>query len=206
MRKLYLAATIMALAATPSLATVTVASVDGASPYGAPATFQFNAATPQYSGTIYFDSVSGVRAQPAGSTGGYAAVGPANAQSSAILDLSSFAEINTITFLWGSVDDYNTLDVLGTGMSFNGGSMGVAPPSGNQTDPSSNRLVTLTFTGVDRSNVTGLRFSSTGNAFEFDNVNVAAVPEPASWAMMLGGFGLMGGVMRARRRSGTAIA
>ena len=28
---------------------------------------------------------------------------------------------------------------------------------------------------------------------------VAAVPEPASWAMMIGGFGLMGGVFRRRR-------
>lgn len=28
-----------------------------------------------------------------------------------------------------------------------------------------------------------------------------AVPEPASWAMMLGGFGLVGGAMRARRRA-----
>jgi hypothetical protein len=28
-----------------------------------------------------------------------------------------------------------------------------------------------------------------------------AVPEPASWAMMLGGFGLVGGAMRSRRRA-----
>jgi hypothetical protein len=28
----------------------------------------------------------------------------------------------------------------------------------------------------------------------------AAVPEPASWALMLGGFGAIGGVMRARRK------
>ena len=31
-----------------------------------------------------------------------------------------------------------------------------------------------------------------------------AVPEPASWAMMLGGFGLIGGTMRARRNYGGA--
>jgi hypothetical protein len=29
----------------------------------------------------------------------------------------------------------------------------------------------------------------------------SAAPEPASWAMMLGGFGLVGGAMRARRKS-----
>ena len=29
---------------------------------------------------------------------------------------------------------------------------------------------------------------------------VGSVPEPASWAMMLGGFGLIGGQLRRRRR------
>ncbi len=33
------------------------------------------------------------------------------------------------------------------------------------------------------------------------HIYYAAVPEPASWAMMLGGFGLVGGAMRARRRT-----
>ncbi len=32
-----------------------------------------------------------------------------------------------------------------------------------------------------------------------------AVPEPASWAMMIGGFGLIGGTMRRRRRAAAAI-
>jgi len=203
MRKIIVAATIAALGSFPALAGVTVSSVDGASPYGVPATFQFDSATPQYSGTIYTDSVGGVRAQPAGSTGGYGAVGPSNNQSSAVLDLSAFGAIDSITFLWGSVDTYNSLAVLGTGVSFSGGDQGVSPSNGNQTNPNSNRLVTLTFTGADRWNVTGLEFSSTGNAFEFDNVNVrtAAVPETASWALMLGGFGAIGSAMRSRRRT-----
>lgn len=33
-----------------------------------------------------------------------------------------------------------------------------------------------------------------------------AVPEPASWAMMVGGFGMMGGMMRANRRSRTSVS
>lgn len=32
------------------------------------------------------------------------------------------------------------------------------------------------------------------------NVDGRALPEPASWAMMLGGFGAVGGAMRARRK------
>lgn len=38
-----------------------------------------------------------------------------------------------------------------------------------------------------------------------DNISIAAVPEPASWAMMIGGFALVGGALRSRRRS-TALA
>jgi len=202
-KKVALSSIAAMLCAVPAFSAVSVSSVDGASPYGVPATFQFDAATPQYSGTIYTNSVASVRAQPAGSTGGYGAVGPANAQSSAILDLTSFGAIDSITFLWGSIDTYNYLDVLGTGVTFNGGSSGVSPANGNQTAPNSNRLVTLTFTGADRFNVTGLRFRATGNAFEFDNVNIktGAVPEPASWAMMVGGFGMAGGALRSRRRN-----
>ena len=36
-------------------------------------------------------------------------------------------------------------------------------------------------------------------------LNVAAVPEPATWAMMLVGFGMMGASMRYRRRSTTTV-
>lgn len=34
----------------------------------------------------------------------------------------------------------------------------------------------------------------------------AAVPEPASWALMITGFGLVGGVMRRRARTGRVVA
>jgi choice-of-anchor C domain-containing protein len=36
-----------------------------------------------------------------------------------------------------------------------------------------------------------------------DNVRIAAVPEPATWAMMLGGFGLLGAATR--RRAGRTV-
>ena len=58
---------------------------------------------------------------------------------------------------------------------------------------------------------------ATGNPrdhhFAFDVLNVAAatgpgsgVPEPASWAMMVGGFGLVGGALRNRRKAGVSFA
>ena len=33
-----------------------------------------------------------------------------------------------------------------------------------------------------------------------------AVPEPATWALMIGGFGMVGGAVRRQRRSGFATA
>jgi choice-of-anchor C domain-containing protein len=39
-----------------------------------------------------------------------------------------------------------------------------------------------------------------------DNVAAIAVPEPAAWALMLAGFGLVGGAMRRRQRSRTVLA
>ena len=41
-------------------------------------------------------------------------------------------------------------------------------------------------------------FGAAGN-FSIDNVSVSTVPEPATWAMMMLGFGVVGGAMRARR-------
>jgi len=40
------------------------------------------------------------------------------------------------------------------------------------------------------------------------NVSAATTPapEPASWAMMLGGFGMIGGALRARRKSAIPFA
>ncbi len=32
-----------------------------------------------------------------------------------------------------------------------------------------------------------------------DNITLSAVPEPATWAMMIGGFGIVGGTLRRRR-------
>jgi len=44
---------------------------------------------------------------------------------------------------------------------------------------------------------------------QFDKLSVTAasgaVPEPASWALMLGGFGLVGGAMRSRRKAAVSF-
>lgn len=58
------------------------------------------------------------------------------------------------------------------------------------------------------SNIDGTQANHTGN-FVIARIRLngsAGVPEPAAWAMMLAGFGLVGGAMRAPRRSAATAA
>ncbi len=58
-----------------------------------------------------------------------------------------------------------------------------------------------TFFGITSDTaITGFTLKATGGYGEFDNFTLAsavsAIPEPATWAMMIYGFGLVGGTMR----------
>jgi hypothetical protein len=86
---------------------------------------------------------------------------------------------------------------------------------------------TLTFTADDEfgmqtanvgiSGILSFNLTTSGSAFGEDTVQLdnivysldatgPAVPEPASWAMMIGGFGLVGGAMRRAKVSNVAYA
>lgn len=191
------------LAAAPATASVTVSTVTpGTDPYsGPPPTYDFESAAPTSGGLVTTGSLSGVRAQPFGSTGNYWTVGPTDG-SPGTLDLSSFGDIYALTLLWGSVDSYNLIEFLDGSnnvlASFTGSDI-FNPANGNQTDPNTNPLVQFNLTGSDVSGFTTLRLTSRQNAFEIDNVTVNPVPEPGTWMMMLLGFGLMGFAVRARK-------
>jgi hypothetical protein len=51
----------------------------------------------------------------------------------------------------------------------------------------------------------GGNFTSQSGAFLGFDQTPAAVPEPASWAMMICGFGLMGGAVRRRASNMTVV-
>jgi len=59
--------------------------------------------------------------------------------------------------------------------------------------------LTPTFTGIRTV------FTTTANVGTVFNVTAAAVPEPATWALMLAGFGMVGYALR-RRRAAVAFA
>ena len=59
------------------------------------------------------------------------------------------------------------------------------------------------YTFVSDTDIVGVRFDSRGNSFEISDV-ASAVPEPATWAMMIIGFGGVGSMVRSARRKQTA--
>jgi hypothetical protein len=183
-------------------AAISISSVLGSSSYPGTFTYDFETPAPVSGGAIRNASISGLAAQPLGSTGKYWTVSPSDG-SPGIMTLASYSAIATIGFLWGSVDNYNWVDVLARNGSvlatFNGVNV-VSGPNGSWTDAHMNPYATIAITGSDRTNIGGLRFRSSTNAFETDNFLIGAVPEPATWAMLVLGFGVLGGAMRTRTR------
>lgn len=113
---------------------------------------------------------------------------------SALINFGSAA--SGFSFDWGSVDDYNTLTLFGSFGSRMYTGIDFAPPAnGDQSSPITNGLFTA-LAGAGET-FSGFQIESSANSFEIDNVAItAAVPEPATWAMMLLGFGAIGYAMR----------
>lgn len=56
---------------------------------------------------------------------------------------------------------------------------------------------TFSFSGF--TNLAAVSWTNAANYHQFDNINVAAVPEPETYAMLLAGLGLLGAAARRRR-------
>ncbi len=209
MNKLFLAAATAALAVSAVAGAATVTSVPGAPDPGPFAGQSYvvtfdgpNAAGYSFDGNIHTSPMSiGGAAAPAGDATTFGYVTSALTPNTSTL---STPDLKSISFYWGSIDTYNTVDVLGAGgatlLSVTGGM--IPPANGDQSAPGTNRRVNFTAGAGER--ITGLRFTSTGVAFEFDSFAAAAVPEPATWALLVGGFGLVGVAARRRRIAVTA--
>jgi hypothetical protein len=120
----------------------------------------------------------------------------------------SFGPSNIFSFVLGSLDTFNSLTLRyanGSSSTYTGGAIVNDPTfdSGNRTSAETNGVVTYRV-GAGDSLITGATFTSTGMSFEFDNL--AAVPEPAAWGMMILGFGLVGGVLRRRPKLAVRFA
>ena len=159
-------------------------------------------------------TLRGVHTAPAGDNSRYGYVSNANADPYATLLTPA---LSTISFYWGTMDSHNWLWVLGADLQpihfihlstipFDRAAYAAGGGGRNR------RLV---ITADPGETIGGLRFWARGRSFEFDDFAAtlvptigpdgSGVPEPESWAMLLGGFGLVGAIAR-RRRPGQARA
>ena len=162
---------------------------------------------------IGFNPITGVNYAIQTGDNGFGAA-PADGPSNASDDLTNYLTVYNgsatllgdtgfmnVSLFWGSIDTYNGLDLLDSAGNVFDTVTAVTIGSGgngNQLSGNTNRRVDIASTIP----IYGLRFRSTSPAFETDNIKFSgAIPEPTTWAMMITGFGLVGGAMRRRRKS-----
>lgn len=196
--------------------TVSAAPYDLNMPAGAGTTIDFDHALP----TGFTLTGSGYLIQSGdNSLGAAPAAGPTDATDDHSAYLSVYdgwaklmgdTSFHSVSFFWGSMDSYNAFDLLDASGNVFGTILSGAIPAGTNGDQLgawTNQRVTVTSGQA----IYGVQLRSTTPAFEADNfffyghlggndVPAGAVPEPASWAMMLAGFGAVGGAIRSQRR------
>ena len=111
--------------------------------------------------------------------------------------------LTEFSFYLGSPDAYNSVAFFGAdgqiGDTLSGNAIWACPSCGQSGDQTFGARAIYNFGGAQ---VTSITFTSSGNSFEFDNLagTIAGVPEPASWALMIMGFGAAGAMLRGKRR------
>ena len=108
-----------------------------------------------------------------------------------VIDFSFSSPTSAFAFNWGAADYEWTMEV------FSGAST-LASYTINPTYGSNSKE----YLGFSGSNITSVRLTASSGDWVFiDNLTSAggAVPEPASWAMLIAGFGIVGASMRRRR-------
>ena len=172
----------------------------------APTTYNFDTTFAAFTGSpthgeVVSGSSSGQNATPFNDGTSYYTVGTLNQPESATLTLSS--NNNYLGLYWGSIDTYNSItikDANGTTVISSSTYPILNPANGNQGNGGS-AYVNI----FDTAPITSITFSSNIQAFEFDNVSVAAVPEPATWAMMILGFFGVGFLAYRRKNTGPSF-
>ncbi len=143
---------------------------------------------------LVISSVTNQYLAPTGDTSNYLTTGTGT-----IVDLAIPTGSTYFGFYWGSVDTYNLFEIKesnGTTFDLSGGKLASLFPA-SPVNGSNSYFVNLY--ADQGTTFTSAGFSSSTNAFEFDNVTTAT-PEPATIAMLAGGLLIVAGAVRRGRR------
>ena len=114
--------------------------------------------------------------------------------------LNFLTNVGSLSFLWGSPDDYNSLTITSTtgSYTFSAAGLNFAVLNGSQ---SFSQYVSFG-TSVAGERILSASFTNTRaqDAFESANFAVAGVPEASTWAMMFLGFAGVGGMAYRKRK------
>lgn len=112
--------------------------------------------------------------------------------------------LSGFSFYMGSPETYNkmTYNFVGGSQVMEGDAIWGGTPPGNG-DRTKGFRIYYDFNGAQ---VSSIQFESGSDAFEFDGLAGAVVPEPGIWALMILGFGGVGAMLRNRRRLVAAYA
>jgi hypothetical protein len=96
--------------------------------------------------------------------------------------------MSSLTFMWGSVDLYNSIEFYNNGVNLNETIVGQDAIDQGATEASDFVIATILTNGL----FDEIRFLSDTNAFEYANVEVSAVPLPAALPLYGAGMALLG--------------
>ena len=167
-----------------------------------------------------YTGTSNSAAAPVGDTTTYEAI---QTGGSAAFNFTGYGNVGQASVYVGSIDSYNSFEVsTSTGNYYYTGD-DFLEHDGDQSSLATNRRVY--FFAAPGQNINSISFSSSGIAFEYDNIAVgsyqagqgvpppgaegllpSAIPEPATWALMMAGVFGMGASLRSRRCSVGAAA
>jgi len=149
---------------------------------------------------VVLNATSSNGAEPAIASGVYGKGNYLSVEGGHSETLTFAAGVNKVAFYIGSLDAYNDLNFTFSGptsTNISGGQLGAlsGADNGAQTQANTNGEFVFTFAQP----INSVTLNSGSNSFEIASIS-AAVPEPATWAMMLLGLGSLGAVLRNRRK------
>lgn len=184
--------------ASAQAATVSIATDD---PVAALPVFPASAT----SGTVHQNvtgSVGGVRRSPWDTVAGLENSAYTSISGNAWASYVFQSAMNSLTFMWGSVDLYNSIAFYNNGSLLNETIVGQDALNAGATQGSDFVIATILTNGLFNE----IRFLSDTNAFEIANIEVSAVPLPAALPLYGAGMALMGFLGWRKRKAAAAQA